>query len=64
MLNFCLTKDIVGKNVATLAKSKQLTKRVIFPNREEKQRENLVEELVRVGPETIQKIADAILDGH
>ncbi|MEK9877757.1 MAG: site-specific integrase [Betaproteobacteria bacterium] len=60
MLDFCLTKDIVHKNVAKLAKSKQLKKRVIFPNREDKQRENLVEELTRVSPDTIQKILDAI----
>jgi integrase len=60
MLDFCLTKDIVHKNVAKLAKSKQLKKRVIFPNREDKQRENLVEELTRVSPDTIQKILGAI----
>ena len=60
MIDFCMTKDIVGKNVARLAKSKQLKKRVIFPNREDKQRENLVEELTRVAPDTIQKILDAI----
>jgi len=60
MLDFAVTKEIVSRNVARLAKSKQLKKRVIFPNREVKQRENLVEELTRVSPDTIQKILDAI----
>ena len=43
MLDFAVTKEIVSRNVARLAKSKQLKKRVIFPNREDEQRENLVE---------------------
>ena len=34
-----MTKDIDGKNVATLAKSKQLKKRVIFPDSEDEHRE-------------------------
>ena len=60
MLDFAITRKIVSGNVARLAKSKQLKKRVIFASREDKQRENLVEELTRVDPDTIQKIFDEI----